>query len=76
MNSPEETPRPSSSISAEAIVGAGITIAALGVLVLLLGCAQWMRHVHHAATILLSVGGGMFVLGTIGALLGRSGKRN
>lgn len=61
-------------MSREAIVGTGVTIAALGVLVLLLGCAQWMRQVHDVATILLAAGGVMFLLGAIGALVGRSRK--
>jgi thiosulfate reductase cytochrome b subunit len=74
MNSPEKTPQ-TSFLSGEAIVGAGVTIASLGVLVLLLGCAQWMRQVHDAATILLASGGVLFVVGVIGALIGRSRKR-
>lgn len=61
-------------MSAEAIIGLGITIATLGVLFLLLGWAQWMRQVHDAAMILLGIGGVMFVLGAIGALAGRSRK--
>lgn len=73
MNSPEPTPR-SSFLSAEAMIGIGMTIASLGVLFLLLGWAQWMRQVHDAAVILLGIGGVMFVLGAIGALMGRSGK--
>ena len=76
MNTPDDKPRPRSSLmSAEAIVGTGITILSLGVLVLLLGWAQYMRQVHDAAHILLIVGAVMFVLGAVGALLGRSGKR-
>lgn len=75
MNTPDETPRPRFSfMSAEAMVGSGVTILSLGVLLLLLGCAQWMRQVHHAATILLAIGGVVFVLGLITALLGRTGK--
>ncbi len=61
-------------MSAEAMIGAGMTILSLGVLFLLLGWAQWMRQVHGAAVILLAIGGVMFVLGAIGALLGRSDK--
>ncbi len=63
-------------MSAEAMIGTGITIASIGVLFLLLGWAQWMRQVHDAAVILLGLGGVLFVLGTIGALMGRSGKRS
>lgn len=61
-------------MSAEAMIGTGITILSLGVLFLLLGWAQWMRQVHDAAVILLGIGVVMFVLGLIGALMGRSGK--
>ncbi len=63
-------------MSAEAMIGTGMTILSLGVLVLLLGCAQWMRQVHDAAVILLGIGGVMFVLGLIVALMGRSGKNS
>lgn len=63
-------------MSAEAIVGLGVTIASLGVLVLLLGWAQWMRHVRDVATIFLWIGGGMFLVGLIAALIGRAGKRS
>ncbi len=62
-------------MSAEAMIGLGITIASLGVLLLLLGWAQWMREVHGAAVILLALGAIMFVVGGIGTLLGRSGNR-
>lgn len=75
MNTPDEKPRSRFSLmSAEAIVGTGITILSLGVMVLLLGWAQYMRQVRDAAHILLIIGAVMFVLGAIGALLGRSGK--
>lgn len=75
MNSPRQNPR-SAFMSAEALVGTGITIGSLGVLFLLLGWAQWMRQVHGAAAILLTIGGVMFVAGAIGAILGRSGRGN
>ncbi|MEP6809002.1 MAG: hypothetical protein ABI992_02070 [Chthoniobacterales bacterium] len=75
MNKPEETPRTSSSIiSAEALIGIGVTLGALGVLFLLLGLAQSMRQVPASALILGSVGGGLFVVGLITGLIGR-GKR-
>ncbi|MEP6822366.1 MAG: hypothetical protein ABI946_08460 [Chthoniobacterales bacterium] len=61
-------------MSAEAMIGIGMTILSLGVLFLLLGSAQWMRQLHDAAVILLGIGGVMFVLGVIIALMGRSGK--
>lgn len=75
MNTSEKiTPAQKSFLSAEAMIGLGITILSLGVLFLLLGSAQWMRQVHGAAVILLGIGAVMFVLGGVGALMGRSGK--
>ena len=62
-------------MSAEAIVGTGITIAAIGVLFLMLGWAQHMREVYGAAWILLMIGAVLFVLGAVAALLGRSGRK-
>ena len=76
MNTPEETPggdKPSDS--SEAIIGAGITVAALGVLLLLLGWAQWMREVHSASVILCGLGALLVVGGGIVAMMGKSRKR-
>jgi uncharacterized membrane protein HdeD (DUF308 family) len=53
------------AISAEALVGLGITIGALGLLALLLGWAQQMRSVPGSATLWLCLGAGMVVLGVI-----------
>jgi hypothetical protein len=59
-------------MSAEAIIGTGVTIGTLGVLFLLLGWAQWLRAVHGAATTLLLIGAVMAVVGIFVALSGRS----
>src|SRR4051812_22043833 len=71
-------PKPRSEIaamSAEALVGLGITIAALGLLGLLLGWAQHMRSVPGSAMLWLGVGGGGVVLGLIIAATARGEKR-
>ena len=76
MDTPEETPLPrSSSVSAEAIVGIGITIGTLGVLCLLLGLAQTMRLERDSAVIFLPLGAIMVLGGGIAALMGSFRKR-
>jgi len=66
MDSPNEPlQKRTRSISAEAIIGTGVTIAAIGVLFLLLGWAQAMRHVHPASWILLGLGAVCAVAGGI-----------
>lgn len=65
----------SRSISPEAIVGFGITIASLGVLFLLLGWAQLMRGVPDASFIWLALGAALFIVGTIVTLLARARRR-
>ena len=69
-------PKPNRSeaaaISAEALVGLGITIAALGLLALLLGWAQQMRAVPSWASVWLCLGGAMVVLGIIVAAASRA----
>ena len=62
-------------MSAEAVIGTGVTIAALGVLFLLLGWAQAMREQHGPAWILLAIGAVMLVVGGITAIFGSSGDR-
>ena len=59
-------------MSAEALVGLGITIAALGLLGLLLGWAQRMRSVPESAMLWLAVGGGCVLLGLIIAAAARA----
>ena len=68
-------PVPIRRMSAEAVIGTGVTIAALGVLFLLLGWAQSMREQPGAAWILLAIGGVMLVVGGMAAVMGNSGKR-
>jgi cytochrome bd-type quinol oxidase subunit 1 len=65
------------AISAEAMVGLGITIGALGLLGLLLGWAQQMRGVAGSAVLWLCVGAAMVVLGAIlaGAARTRKGRQ-
>ncbi len=71
MNQPDPMPPTrSSKLSREAMVGLGITIGTFGVLFLLLGCAQTMRHQAGSAMILLVIGGVMFIVGAITALSG------
>ena len=64
MNSSKNSsPLRLSSISSEAMIGIGITIAALGVLSLLLGLAEHLRSVPSVAAI-------WFVLGAVLAIVG------
>ena len=77
MNNPAETPRSrAAAISAEALVGLGMTAFSLGVLFLLLGWAQAMREVRGASLILLAIGAVLFVVGGGTALLGRSRNKS
>lgn len=59
-------------MSAEALIGLGITIGALGLLCLLLGWAQHMRQLPAWATFWLVAGAAMVVVGGIVAALARS----
>ncbi len=63
-------------MSAEAVIGTGVTIASLGVLFLLLGCAQSMRDQEGAAWILLGIGAVMLVAGGLAAAMAQSAKPN
>jgi len=56
------------TISSEAIVGIGITIAELGILCLLLGWAEHMRSVPTLAWVWLALGATLFVLGGLAAV--------
>ena len=62
-------------MSAEAVVGTGVTIAALGVLCLLLGWAQWMRQVHSAGMTLLIIGASLFAIGVVATIFARSRRK-
>ncbi|HEV8185316.1 MAG TPA: hypothetical protein VGP40_05120 [Chthoniobacterales bacterium] len=78
MENPEPTPLPpprTVSASSEGIIGIGITVAALGVLCLLLGCAQWMRVEHQVAFIFLPIGALLVAAGAVTAMIGQSRKR-
>lgn len=77
MDSPDEPlQKRTRSISAEAIIGTGVTIAAIGVLFLLLGWAQAMRDVHPASWILLGLGVACVVLGGITAAAAAPKKKD
>ncbi|MFN2509429.1 MAG: hypothetical protein ABR589_11730 [Chthoniobacterales bacterium] len=57
MNTSEQPPRSRRPLfSSEGIVGSGITIAAFGVLVLLLAWAQTLREVQEAPRLLWPIG--------------------
>ena len=71
MNSSEK-PRGLATISSEALVGIGITVAWLGIMCLLLGWAEYMRSVPKIAMIWLALGAVLFVLGGLVALSARS----
>jgi hypothetical protein len=75
MNAPKRIAlSESAAMSAEALIGLGITIAALGLLGLLLGWAQKMRSVPESATLWFAVGAGCVVLGGIIAAAARAKK--
>ena len=63
------------TISSEAIVGIGITVAEFGILCLLLGWAEQMRSVPKVARIWLALGAALFVLGGLAAISGGSKNR-
>lgn len=75
MNAPKRAEQSErAAMSAEALIGLGITIAALGLLGLLLGWAQHMRSVPGSAMIWLALGAGCVVLGVIIAAAARAKK--
>jgi len=71
MDSPDQptSQNTTRTFSAEAIIGTGVTVASLGVLLLLLGWAQAMRHVHPASWILLVIGAVFVVAGIVATML-------
>ena len=75
--SPKPNRSEAAAISAEALVGLGITIGALGLLALLLGWAQQMRSVPGSAALWLCLGGAMVALGIViaAAARRRSGRQ-
>jgi uncharacterized membrane protein HdeD (DUF308 family) len=76
MNAPKLSNRPeTAAISSEALIGLGITIAALGLLGVLLGWAQYMRSVPGEAMVLCGLGASFVVVGLIIAAASRAAKR-
>lgn len=63
------------TISSEALIGIGITVAWLGILCLLLGWAEHMRSVPKMAWIWLALGVVLVVLGGFAALSAKSRDR-
>jgi len=75
MNALKKTNRSEiAAMSAEALVGLGITIAALGLLGLMLGWAQHMRSVPDSAMIWLGLGAGCVILGLVVTAAARARK--
>jgi hypothetical protein len=78
MNAPKRAEQSErAAMSAEALIGLGITIAALGLLALLLGWAQHMRAVPDSAVAWLGLGAVCVVVGVIiaGAARTRKGRQ-
>lgn len=76
MNTSDEAaPTRKAFMSAEAIIGSGITVAWLGLLCVMLGWAQWLRQVPAAPWIWLPLGAVLIVGGGLAAVLGHSAKR-
>ena len=78
MNTTEHSPAapaPTRRMSAEAVIGTGVTIAALGVMLLLLGWAQMMRQEETAGWIMLVIGAVMLVVGGMAAVFGNASNR-
>lgn len=74
MNSPEK-PRGIATLSSEALIGIGITVAWLGIMCLLLGWAEQMRAVPTAALIWLVLGVVLVIAGGLVAALPRINER-
>ena len=76
MNPPETPQRNrTTALSAEAMIGLGITIGMFGVLFLLLGWAQVMRQAKDSSIVLLVIGAVLFAIGAIAALSGWRRRR-
>jgi hypothetical protein len=63
------------TISTEGMIGIGITIAALGLLSLLLGWAQQMRAVPSSAAVWFGLGAILAIAGILIALFAKTRKR-
>lgn len=71
MNTTERAPvSRKKKMSAEAVIGTGITIAMIGLLFAMLGWAQHMREAKEAAWMLLPLGAVLLVIGLIMAVAG------
>jgi hypothetical protein len=64
------------AISSEALIGIGITIAALGILCLLLGLAEHLRSVANVALVWFVLGTVLAIAGALVAGFGWSRKRS
>jgi len=62
-------------MSAEALIGIGITIASLGLLGLLLGWAQQMREVPTWATVWMTLGAVLAIVGLLIVVVGGARRR-
>ncbi len=70
------TPPPRTApVSTDGMIGIGITVAALGVLCLLLGWAQWMRLEHQIAVIFLAIGAVLVAVGAVTTMTGHARRR-
>jgi hypothetical protein len=63
------------AISSEALIGIGITVAALGLLGLLLGWAQQMRDVSSWAAVWLALGAVLTIVGLLVVAVGGARRR-
>ena len=63
------------AMSAEAMIGIGITVASLGLLALLLGWAQQMRAVQTSAVVWFALGAVFTVLGLLVVAVAAARKR-
>ena len=63
------------AISSEALIGIGITVAALGLLGLLLGWAQQMREVSSWAAVWLALGAVLAIAGLLIVAVGGARRR-
>ena len=71
MNTTQRAPiHRKSRISAEAIIGTGVTVAMIGVLFVMLGWAQHMREAKEAAWMLLPIGAVLLIIGVIVSVVG------
>jgi uncharacterized membrane protein HdeD (DUF308 family) len=76
MNASKKSSRPGTPmISSEAMIAIGVTIAGLGVLSLMLGLAEHLRSVPEIASIWLTLGAVLMIVGSLIAAFAWSRKR-